>query len=418
MTNINLINTIVSFGDAVEKDVYMVECGCAVNNNELEVCATHCHLSNEEINADIMLSCNKYGTSETQPQVAVDVATEEDATPLEKMKVKQLLKVADRLGLTFPARTLKKDIYKAIVDAQQQPVDTQEEDEPVEEPTPLDVDYGEVVSGYAEELIKLSYADMTPKQFANNVRLNATAILKVQQHAGTELTENQKRAMAHHKLSESGLNSMLCAIDMNHLHTMDGIDLFMLGVKLGMKPDLPTIESLRTELITLCEKAHSLASEASRANGVSATHSFKSARTVKIYRNAVQFVADGVEYAFVITPEGKHVLRNLTSKSSSYMKVNYLKKMLFEINTSASRALVRALTQLVKAQSPVGGGAQSPKEKNSTATREQDTMTLSYEGAKHVISKSWYQQFVNHAKQRGHKGSFRVADIVTAWINR
>lgn len=411
----NLINTIVSMGDTVGKDIYMVECGCAVNNNELELCPTHEFMDHDAIIIELG------GTNDVEPPaqtVVEEVAVEEDAKPLDKMTIKELLVVAESIGLSFKAGTRKPVIYKAIVAklAEEDVVEPIVE-EPVAEPVAIDVDYGKAVAGFAEELIALTYSDRTPNQVKNMVRLNAAAILRLQQDNGTELTQNQKDAMTHHKLSESGLNSMLRTVDMTELRNMDGIQVFTLAIKLGMKPNLADITPLHNELILLCDIAHAKASEASRANEVSTTpHTFKSARPVKIFNNAVQFVADGIEYAFVITKEGKHVLRHIAKQHSNYMTAKYLKKMLFEINTRDSRSVVKAITSLENNYSPVGGG--TPKEKNSTAKKEQDVMVLSHKGSKHTISKAWYQQFVNHAKQSGHTGSFPVGMILEAWNAR
>lgn len=418
-----LTKVIVANGEEIFTNVTMVKCGCAVEGTTLDLCAEHKAMTEEEA---VIAINGEYGivstTTETKEETTMPKAT--------KVSFKDLKEQAVEMGIDIKGLRSAKAVQAAMdafvpvqgeleLDA---PVTTEAPaKEVVAEPVTIDIDYTAAITDYATDLLKLVSSGTDYATLAKRVSVNAYSILGAQALSGVQLTVEQKQVMARHGIKGLGLDKLVTLTTVDELNTMSGTQLYIFATKIGAKPKLIDIEGLRKELIALHGKANknNTASAASRANNVSTQYKhFTTARAVTIYPNAVTFIADNKEYTYIINPQGKGVLRH--GNSSSFMKVTYLKGLLYNINTNASRKLVKALGTLraTKPQTQVGGAAPAAKEKNSTAKKEQATMTVRFNKEAYIIDTAWYQQFVSTCKNNGHKGSITAAMIVDAWTTR
>lgn len=416
------IKAVQEHGDVVAEGIMMVECGCAVDNGEVEVCESHTKLSDTKLAAAIQAQYITEQEVVTEEVQEVAIETKEETTMTKPLTKFQALKAeAVELGIDIKGlRSIK--AVQAAIDAHnaQEVAETTEEVEPVA----IELDYTQAITHYATDLLNLVSAGTDYATLAKRVSVNAYSILGAQVLSGVVLTDDQKATMVRHNINALGKDNVLLMTSVEQFKAMSGTELYLFALKLNGKPKLNDIEALREALIAAhleaADRQKPKASEASRANAVSTNKPFSSAHAVSIYPNAVQFIADGQEYTFIINPQGKGVLRH--GNNSAYMKVNYLKGLLYPINTKASRDLVRALGKLRATQPTTQGGdaasEASAKEKNSAAKKQQDTMTINYKGTKFDIPMSWYKQFVSDYKETGNTGLPTVAAIVDAWNAR
>lgn len=415
-----LENVIVTNGEVVAAGVSMVICGCAVDHAELDLCPAHKSMDEASAVASISADYGIEATTTTKEEVSV--------AKTKKVSFKDLKAQAVAMGVDIKGlRSIKavQAAMEAFVAPKEEAATTEQmtldvPQEEVAEPVAVELDYTSAITEYATELLTLVSKGTDYNTLAKRVSVNAYSILGAQVLSGAELTTEQKEIMARHGMKGLGLDKLVSLSTVAELKAMSGTQLYIFGLKIGAKPKLVDIESLREQLITLHGQTTSklkeqVASEASRANAVSTRKPFSSAHAVTIYPNAVAFIADNEEYIYIINPQGKGVLRH--GNSSSYMNVKHLKGLLFNINTNASRKLVQALGKL-RATKPSQAGGAPAKEKNSTATKEQNTMTVRYNKESYSIPMDWYKQFVSSIYASGHKGSITAAMIVEAWTTR
>lgn len=408
-----LTNVIVTNGEAIGEDVSMVICGCAVDNGELDLCPAHKSMDEAAAVTSINADYGIEATTTTKEEVSMTTETK-------KVSFKDLKAQAVEMGVDIKGLRSIKAVQAAMdafvapkeeVATEQTTMDIPEETKP--EPVAIEVDYNAAITEYATDLLTLVSNGTDYNTLAKRVSVNAYSILGAQSLSGIELTEEQKAIMARHGLQGLGREKLVSLTSVAELKSMTGTQLYIFALKIGAKPKLEDIEALRAQLIQFHSKAVKPASEASRANAVSTHYKpFSSAQAVTIYPNAVIFIADGQEYTYIINPQGKGVLRH--GNHSSYMNVKHLKGLLFNINTNASRKLVKALGSLRATQA----GGTPVKEKNSTATKEQGTMSVRFNKEAYSIPMTWYKQFVSSIYAAGHKGSITAAMIVEAWTTR
>lgn len=401
----------------------IAKCGCAVEANEVELCSVHESMTEAEIVTAISIDLGLIEAPSVQEETTT---TKEEVTMTKPAKVsfKDLKAQAVAMGVDIKGLRSIKAVQEAMEAHQQVAATTVEE--PKAEPVAIELDYTAAITEYATDLLTLVSTGTDYTTLAKRVSNNAFGILGAQIKSGVELTKEQKAIMARHCVKAIGLDEALLMTSVQELNAMSGTQLYIFAVKLGAQPKLADIEALRSLLIDQHKQAvakrqyaKQQASEASRANAVSTQYKpFTSAYATRVYPNAVQFVADGTEYTFIINKNGKGVLRQ--GSNSQYMQAKFLKGLLYNINTKNSRYLVKVLGNLkpTKPNTQVGGAATAAKEKNSTAQKEQDTLTIKFGNESYSIPKSWYNQFVTTCNTNGHKGSITASMIVEAWAAR
>lgn len=356
-----LTKVINNNGEVMAVGVAMVKCGCAVEQGVLDLCVDHKKMTEAEAIASINADYGIIVEESIETTTTKEEVTMIKQTPFQALKAKAVAMGIDIKGLNSTKKV------QAAIDAFV-PVD--ETVATTTEPVTVELNYTGAITEYATDLLELVINGTDYKTLAKRVSVNAYSILGAQALSGVELTKEQKQLMARHGVPGLGLDKLVTLTTVAELKKMSGTQLYIFALKIGAKPKLEDIESLRGELITLHAQAtrnlKPKASEASRANKVSTNNkTFKSARVTHLYPNAVIFIADGQEYTYIINEQGKGVLRR--GNNTQYMQARYLKGLLYNINTKESRYLVKALGNLRASQpnTPVGGA--SAKEKNSTA---------------------------------------------------
>lgn len=374
MKNKKVLEAIKTVGEEVMEGVFMVDCGCEVEGTEVSLCPRHKKMSATNAAASIVappvVEEAPVSTESQEEQLSIEIPVNEVPTqqPIEeeskmtkpvKVSFKELKEQAVAMGVDIKGlRSIK-----AVTEAMEAHA-ASEVAATVVEPVAIEIDNTQAITGYAVDLLKAVSAGVDHNTLAKRASYAAHGILSAQVAEGVELTEAQQAVMAKHGATFIKREQLISFTTVKELTTMSGTQLYILATKLGAKPKLNDIEALRTNLIQYYNKnvvaqpkqqTAKQASAASKANEVSPNNNakFTSAHAIRVYPNAVQFIANGEQYAFGFNKQGKGVLRK--GNNSQYMNVNYLKGLLYPINTKSSRDLVKLLGTIKSTQ--VGGQA-------------------------------------------------------------